>query len=200
MAIVQTTSRLNRELCAWACAVLVACIQPTVLAADRRIEPLPAVEQALPMAKLVGEGQMRFLGVRVYEARLWAGPQFDAKAYEAHPLALELTYHRTFTGAAIAQRSIEEMQRQRRISGEQAERWRQALATLLPTVQPGDRLTGLFSPGQGMRLWYGTKELGEIPDTELARLFFGIWLSPNTSEPSLRSALLGQMAQTKGPQ
>jgi hypothetical protein len=33
---------------------------------------------------------------------------------------------------------------------------------------------------------------GELRDTEFARFFFGIWLSPQTSEPSLRQALLGQ--------
>ena len=57
-------------------------------------------------------------------------------------------------------------------------------------MQPGDRLTGLYQPGQGMRLWRGNQELAMIDDAELARLFFGIWLSPQTSEPALRSALL----------
>ena len=32
---------------------------------------------------------------------------------------------------------------------------------------------------------------GELRDAEFARLFFGIWLSPRTSEPALREALLG---------
>jgi hypothetical protein len=31
---------------------------------------------------------------------------------------------------------------------------------------------------------------GEIRDPEFARLFFGIWLSPRTSEPAMRRALL----------
>ena len=34
------------------------------------------------------------------------------------------------------------------------------------------------------------KPTGEIRDAEFARLFFGIWLSPKTSEPELRAALL----------
>ena len=55
---------------------------------------------------------------------------------------------------------------------------------------PGDRLTGLYEPGRGMRLWRGSEPLGASEDAELARLFFGIWLSPRTSEPGLRKALL----------
>jgi hypothetical protein len=43
-----------------------------------------------------------------------------------------------------------------------------------------------------MRLWRGPQALGLIDDAELARRFFGIWLSPRTSEPGLRSALLAR--------
>jgi hypothetical protein len=32
--------------------------------------------------------------------------------------------------------------------------------------------------------------VGEVPDAEFSRLFFGIWLSPQTSEPGLRQQLI----------
>ena len=150
------------------------------------------VRQSLAGATLAGEGQMRFLGLRIYDARLWVTPGFQASSFGAHPLALELTYHRAFSGAAIAQRSVEEMQRQAALPPAQAERWQQRLAGVIPDVQPGDQLTGLYQPHQGMRLWHGSQALGTIDDAELARLFFGIWLSPRTSEPGLRSALLAR--------
>lgn len=172
-----------------------AAAMPWAIAAESDASPL-FVRQALTRATLAGEGQLRFLRLRIYDARLWVTPTFEAQSYERHPLALELTYHRAFTGAAIAQRSIEEIQRQRSLSPAQAERWRQALAAVLPDVQAGDRLTSLYQPELGMRLWRGSQELSPIQDAELAQLFFGIWLSPRTSEPDLRRALLGQM--TKG--
>lgn len=34
-------------------------------------------------------------------------------------------------------------------------RWRSRCC--LPDVQPGERLTGLYQPGQGMRLWHGPR-------------------------------------------
>jgi hypothetical protein len=154
--------------------------------------PRAYLHQALPGATLWGQGQMRFLGLRIYDARLWASPRFEAADFGAYPLALELTYHRSFTGAAIAQRSIEEIERQGELTPAQAQRWQKALAAVLPDVQPGDRLTGLYQPGRGMRLWRGEQALGGIDDAELASRFFGIWLSPRTSEPGLRSALLAR--------
>ena len=172
--------------------VLAAALAVTGAVAQEAAAPPAFVHQALPGATLWGQGQMRFFGLRIYDARLWAGPQFEAADFGAYPLALELTYDRAFTGAAIAQRSIEEIERQGDLAPPQAQRWLKALAAVLPDVQPGERLTGLYQPGLGMRLWHGQQALGAIDDAELARRFFGIWLSPRTSEPGLRSALLAR--------
>lgn len=162
-------------------------------AAAEEVAPPPAlVRQALPEATLWGQGHLRFLGLRVYDARLWAGPRFEVADFGAQSLALELSYHRAFTGVAIAQRSIEEIERQCELPPVQAQRWLKALSAVLPDVQPGDRLTGIHQPGVGMRLWRGSQSLGAIDDPELARRFFGIWLSPRTSEPDLRRALLAR--------
>lgn len=176
-------------------ALLALLLAPQWAAASGTLAPPPPVQQALDSATLAGEGQMRFWGLRIYDARLWVEPRFDATAFERQPFALELTYHRAFSGVAIAQRSIEEIQRQVPLSPEQSERWQRTLSRWIPDVQPGDRLTGLYQPGGGMRLWLGERDLGVIRDAELARLFFGIWLSPRTSEPGLRSALLGRAAE-----
>ena len=46
---------------------------------------------------------------------------------------------------------------------------REFFAAVLPDVQPGERLTGLYQPGLGMRLWRGQQALGAIDDAELAR-------------------------------
>lgn len=161
-------------------------------AADDAAAPPSFVQQALPAAALLGQGQMRFLGLRIYDARLWVGPQFKAADFGDYPLALELSYYRAFKGTAIAQRSIDEIERQGELAPALAQRWQKALAALLPDVQPGDRLTGLYQPGRGMQLWHGEQLLGNTDDAELARRFFAIWLSPRTSEPGLRSALLAR--------
>jgi len=57
-------------------------------------------------------------------------------------------------------------------------------------VRKGDRVTGVHRPGQGAAFWVNGRASGEVLDADFARLFFGIWLSPDTSEPRLREALL----------
>jgi len=191
---ISSTSRLAR---AGVLAVWVA-LAGAAAAADDAAAPPSFVRQALPAAALLGQGQVRFLGLRIYDARLWAGPQFKAADFGDYPLALELSYHRAFKGTAIAQRSIDEIERQGELTPAQAQRWLKVLTALLPDVQSGDRLTGLYQPGQGMRFWRGEQLLGATEDAELARRFFAIWLSPRTSEPGLRSALLARRSES-GP-
>lgn len=152
--------------------------------------PPPELAQELPGASWRGGGAMRFMGVRLYEARLWATGPLGGDAAQ-HPLALELVYARTIKGDHIVTASLREMQRVGSVSADQSARWAQAMAPLFPDIRPGDRLTGIQRPGQSARFYFNGRLRGEVADPEFARLFFGIWLSPQTSEPQLRQQLLG---------
>lgn len=148
------------------------------------------LQEALPQARLVGQGRLTFWGFQVYDARLWANPGFTTDGFATLPLALELSYLRGFESQAVAERSITEMRRSAPISDEQAERWMAAMARVLPNVKKGDRVMGVHRPGVGASFWINGKATGEIRDAAFAKLFFGIWLAPVTSEPGLRNALL----------
>ena len=63
-----------------------------------------------------------------------------------------------------------------------------------PDVNPGERLTGLFWPDEGVRFFHNGRLRADIADAEFARKFFAIWLSPKSSQPKLRLALLGSAA------
>jgi hypothetical protein len=155
---------------------------------------LPAeVSAAVTGAQFTGSGKLTFFGLDVYESSLWVTPSFKPARFENHAFALELHYLRNFSADAIAQRSIEEMQRLEPLPEQQAEQWLKALREALPNVKKGDRLMGLHRPGVGVVFWSNGKRSGEVRDAEFARQFFAIWLSPKTSEPKLRRALLGQV-------
>lgn len=171
-------------------AWMVSCTLNLAMAATSGVMAFSLSQQLVDKPRLAGFGQMRFLGLSIYDVRLWVGSEFDAHAFASYPFALELTYHRAFTSQAIAQRSIQEIERQGEVSPELLRQWTVRLTQWLPDVKAGDVLTGLYLPGQGMQLWRGDEAIGAIDDPELARYFFGIWLSPQTSEPNLRNALL----------
>lgn len=144
----------------------------------------------LPTARLWGNGSFRFFGLRIYDLHLWAAPGFAAIDYAQHPFALSLLYARRFSGADIASRSIQEMRRIETIAPDQASRWLSDMGQAFPDVREGDRLTGLNQPGQAARFFHNGQPTRAIEGAAFARLFFGIWLAPQTSEPGLRQQLL----------
>ncbi|MBP6903314.1 MAG: chalcone isomerase family protein [Burkholderiaceae bacterium] len=154
--------------------------------------PPPELASELPGARWRGAATLRWMGLRIYDARLWSPETVaaDAEAPE-QPLALELQYARSLVGRLIAERSLDEMRRLAPIPEARAQRWLESMAQLFPDVQAGDRLTGVLRPGQSARFWHNGRLRGELADAEFARLFFGIWLSPRTSEPALRRQLIG---------
>lgn len=158
--------------------------------------PVPAeVLQALPQAEALGQTRLRVWGFQIYDARLWVAPGFRAQRFDQHAAALELTYLRAFAAADIAARSITEMRRSADISAAQAAQWQKDMQRVFPDIKQGDRLLGVHKPGVGASFWFNGKPAGEIADPAFARLFFGIWLSPQTSEPAMRTALLAGAAQ-----
>lgn len=150
----------------------------------------PEVAAEVAGARLLGKGLLRFMGLRIYEARLFAAAA--AEDWAAAPLALDLQYARSLDGAKIAERSLTEMRRLADIDNAKSTRWVTAMKQVFPDVKEGDRITGVHVPGMGARFFINGQMKGDIRDAEFARLFFGIWLSPKTSEPALRDALLGK--------
>jgi hypothetical protein len=167
-----------------------------VHAPAQAIEAPPAeVRAALPGAVLVGGTRLRVWGFAVYDAKLWAAPGFQPAAYATEPFALELRYLRDFSRDDIARRSLQEMGRTAKLADGVAQRWQEALRAVLPDVSSGDRITGFYQPRGAAeataRFVANGQPMGEVRDGDFARLFFGIWLSPQTSEPAMRQALLG---------
>lgn len=147
---------------------------------------------ALPDGVKSGEATLRFLGLQIYNARLWTPEPFEVSRLGEQPLVLELEYLRNFRAALIAERSIVEMRRAGSFTEEQARRWNAEMQRVFPDVKAGDRLTGIHQPGVGAAFLHNNQPVGTIQDTEFSRLFFSIWLGPETSEPNMRRQLLAR--------
>lgn len=142
-----------------------------------------------------GQGELRFFGLKVYEARLYVPAQTRLSQLLDRPFALELRYSRRFEGADIARRSIEEIEGLGLLDLAQRERRLQELRTLFPSVNAGDRLLGVYRPQASSPFFFNDQPIGEIVDSRFAEQFFRIWLDPKTSEPRLREALVARLTQ-----
>jgi hypothetical protein len=152
----------------------------------------PAVAAQLPEVRIRGGGELRFLGLSIYDARLFREVSARGDVTTDEPFALQLTYKRKLYSRLIAARSVEEMSKLGYGSAAQRARWGELLENILPDVDGGDSLTGINLPKLGVRFYRNGNPIGLIDDLEFAHAFFAIWLDPRTSEPALRRRLMGE--------
>lgn len=177
---------LRRHLSAMSMALLLAAPLPGLAQVQVQVQdPLAGWQE-------VGRGEMRWFGIKLYGASLWA----EGERYAPErPFALRLRYARDFSSEQLVTASLDEMRRiDPALDTAQLARWRDILARVLPAVRAGDTLVGIHQPGKGARFLHDGKPCGETDDAALARAFFGIWLDPRTREPALRAQLLGRAA------
>lgn len=98
---------------------------------------------------------------------------------------------RNLSAQQIVQTSVEEMVRLRPSCLDESQVWGETLNEFIPDVGLGDRLVGVFEPGQGVSFFSGHQRLGAVKSDAFADAFGAIWLDEQTRSPSLRTALLG---------
>ena len=158
-----------------------------------------AIAQVMGAARAIGQARLTVYGFSIYDAKLWAADGFSSAGYATQPFALELRYLRNFKGEMIAERSLAEMLRLGEISDEKASNWLASMKKTFPDVKKGDVLIGIHRPDGTASFNLNGKPIGEVNDAEFTRYFFGIWLSPKTSEPKMRIALIGSAASEAKP-
>jgi Chalcone isomerase-like len=154
--------------------------------------PAPTeIAQAVSDARRLGQSRLVVFGFNIYDAKLWAPENFSVVNYVSEPFALELRYLRNFSGISIAERSLKEMRKLGQVDDERAAQWLVQMKKTFPDVKKGDQLIGIHHPDGTASFILNGRPVGEVRDTEFTRLFFGIWLSPRTSEPKMRRELIG---------
>jgi len=162
-------------------AIMVALLCMPAMAADAPLQHLSNPQK-------VGQARMTYLLWDVYDVALFAPQgQWNMQA----PFMLTLDYLRALDGAAIAERSAEEIRKQGFKDAKKLTAWLAEMKQIFPDVDQGVQLTGLYTPSGPTQFYHNGAKIGVIEDPEFGRKFFDIWLSAKTSEPSLRRKLLG---------
>lgn len=139
----------------------------------------------------IGSGELRFFGLRIYMATLFATKDFNPAQYAQSPILLKIEYRRAFEGRLIAERSLLEMKRQGKIATSTADLWLDLMIKAFPDLAAGDRLSGQTDGKGAVTFMHNENPTAQTTDPEFAARFFGIWLHEATSSPELRTQLLG---------
>ena len=139
--------------------------------------------------KLIGQGTLKVLFFEVYDIRLLS----DSMPFSwENKFQLEFEYKRSITKERIIDSSIKELKRQPNVTEQNLDEWKAYLQEAIQPVQEGSQASIQWSP-QGTITFQneGVKSV-TIKDESFARSYINIWLGQETSQPKLRSQLLGE--------
>jgi Chalcone isomerase-like len=137
---------------------------------------------------MVGQARLEFMFWPVYESRLYSA---DGTYQEDQlPLRLEIQYLRDVDAEDLVKHTQSEWRRQGLSHGGE-QQWLETLWRLLPDVRENDILALVVDERGSSTFLVNGQPLGQIDDPHFGKQFLAIWLSPATSRPELRQALLG---------
>ncbi len=146
---------------------------------------IPARAQAW---ELVGEARLTFLFWSVYDSRLYT---LDGQYREGQvPLRLEIQYLLDVSAEDLVSRTLAEWQHQQ-LRHPQQQQWARQLASIWPDIREGDVLSLELDEEGGNTFYRNGQRLGGVDDAAFGAQFLAIWLSPATSRPEVRLALIG---------
>ncbi len=149
---------------------------------------MPAVH-ASGQWQLIGEARLKVMFWDVYDSRLYS---HDGRyTGQQRPVKLEIQYLRAIKSGALIESTGKEWSKLG-VSHPRQQQWLAQLETIWPDIEPYDVLAIQLDENQQSIFLCNGREIGRIADPAFGQHFLDIWLSPNTSQPQLRLALLGK--------
>jgi hypothetical protein len=152
----------------------------------------PSLAEDISGLRMVGGGQLRWLGFPIYDASLWTEDGRYDGFEPGEPIALSLWYQRRFSREELLGITSTAWRKLDRWDAAQREAWLAELRQVFRDIEPGHNFTTLVIPGRGTRFYDQNELLGEIADPSFGPAFLAIWLDPGTVVKDLRTQLLGR--------
>lgn len=132
-----------------------------------------------------GQATFRYLGLQVYEARLFTegGGPLDW----SQDFGLELTYQRKLSQNDLVEATLREMKRMGNVPPIRAQ-----LERCYQGVRPGDRYLAVSKGPDQVSFWRNDRAVCTLSQKGIKTHFMAIFLSENSRSPRFTRALLGQ--------
>jgi hypothetical protein len=152
--------------------------------------PDPVVDSRYAL-RMVGAGELRWLGFPIYDASLWTSSGRHAGFTAGETVALSLWYRRSFTRDELLKVTDTAWRKLGQGDPAQRERWLAQLRGIWTDVAPGQNVTTVVLPGGPTRFYDQRGRFGELDDPAFGPAFLSIWLDPRSVVSDLRIRLLG---------
>lgn len=151
---------------------------------------LATTAMAATSLQMVGEARLNIMFFSVYDSRLYTA---DGRYQpDQRPLRLEIEYLRDITAEALVKQTGAEWDHLQ-VTHERRDAWLAQLTELWPDVGKNDVIALELDADNRSTFYFNGEKLGMMEDRDFGEHFVAIWLSPDTSRPALREALLGSL-------
>lgn len=152
--------------------------------------PEPVVERGY-LLRQVGAGNLRWLGMSIYQASLWTTSGRYSGFGPGETVALSLDYRRAFSRDELIRITDIAWRRLGHVETAQRERWLAELRGTWSDVSPGETVTTVVIPNGPTHFYDQRGRFGEVEDPAFGPAFLAIWLDPRSVVGELRLRLLG---------
>ena len=152
--------------------------------------PGPVIEQGYPL-RPVGTGDLRWLGMAIYEASLWTTSGRYSGFGPGETVALSLDYRRAFSRDELVRITDIAWRRLGHLDAGQRERWLAELRRTWSDVSPGQNVTTVVIPNGPTHFYDHQGRFARVDDPAFGPAFLAIWLDPRSVVGELRLRLLG---------
>jgi hypothetical protein len=152
------------------------------------LERLP---EELPKLQLIKVGSAVFsvLFWDIYKSTLYTKTGNYENIKPQEPLLFEIEYLKNITSEELIKRTIEQWDHLEKVEAQYLP-FIPKLRGIWPDISSGDKLTLLNQNGRSV-FYFNDEKIGMIEQREFGQLFLDIWLSPKTSQKTLRAKLIG---------
>ena len=144
------------------------------------------VRALIPNAEVRGTAVFRFLGLPIYDARLFT--ENGAPFAWSENFGLELTYRRTMSGDTIVDATMREL---KRLGTQTTPDLRQDLAQCFPSVARGDRFLAIPRGSDQITVWLNDQATCDLTYPDIKYGFLEIFLGDSTRSRSFTQKLQG---------
>ena len=138
----------------------------------------------------VGETTFSFFLWDLYKSRLLTTSGKYPLNENNDKLIYEINYLRNISKDDLVKSTVEQWQHLK-LPNKSYQKFIPQLQSIWPDITKGDVLS-LLILNKTSHFYFNQQYIGRINDPEFGQIFLDIWLAKNTSQPKLRSQLLGQ--------
>lgn len=138
----------------------------------------------------VGQATLSFLFWDLYKSRLLTTSGKYPINENNDKLIYEINYLRDISKDDLVDRTVEQWQHLE-LPSQSYQKFIPQLQQIWPDIIEGDTLS-LFIDNKTSFFYFNKVHIGRIDDPTFGQIFLDIWLAEKTSQPKLRSQLLGQ--------